>query len=287
MTTTPSVADDLEHAHLQMASRAFHKVFDLLRGPKASEADPAGISQVVTFTNDLTWIVDSLNVQRILLQMLPASQRESDQAVQTLSCILQCAFNLERVDANAHFDGGQDKAEGDALENVLNALAGLALGPLGYSPLKGSRDGNGRHLMEDERGFTGRKSFYAVLQLIQQSELFKKAVAGEVSLGLIASATNLTLDARVDFGAFAALYGLSPFVFMSSKAGALEAIVGSNWGAIYEDWQADRAALMAGATTDQLHVTDHWLKDRAMLLERKCRFKGGEAVMGSRLPPPP
>lgn len=284
MTTTPSVAVDVEHAHLQMASGAFRKVFDLLRGPKASEADPAGFTQSVTFTNDLTWIVDSLNVQHVLLQMLPASQRDSDQSVQTLGSILRCAFNLERVDANANFDGGHDKAEGDVLENVLNALAGLALGPLGQPRLRGSRDNHGRHLMEDQGGFTGRNSFYGVLQLIQQSELFKKAVVGEVSLGLIASATDLTQDARIDFGAFAALYGLSPFVFTSSTAGALEAIVGSNWGAIYDDWEADQAALMAGATTDQLHVTDQWLKDRALLLERKSRLDGGKAVTDSRLP---
>lgn len=89
MTTTPSVAVDVEHAHLQMASGAFRKVFDLLRGPKASEADPAGFTQSVTFTNDLTWIVDSLNVQHVLLQMLPASQRDSDQSVQTLGSILR------------------------------------------------------------------------------------------------------------------------------------------------------------------------------------------------------
>ncbi|WP_232062052.1 hypothetical protein [Variovorax sp. PBS-H4] len=271
--------------HLQMASKALRKVLDLLHRPKASVADPAGINQVVTFTDDLAWIVDSLHIQNVLLQMLPASQRDSDQAVETLSRILQCAFNLELADANARFDEGEDKAEGDALENVLNALAGLALGPLGQPRLKGSRDSNGRHLMEDRGGFTGRNTFYAVLQLIQQSELFKKAVAGEVSLGLVASATDLTQDARIDFGAFAALYGLTPFVFTSSTPDAFDAIAGRNWGVIYDDWQADRAALMAGATVDELHVTDQWLEDRALLLGRRSRFYGGNAGAGDNTLP--
>lgn len=274
MTTTPSVADAVEQAHLLMASRAFRKVFEL-RGPKASKAGPPGTSKSVSFTDDLTWILDSLNVQHVLLQMLPASQRDSDEAVQTLGHILQCASDLERADANAHFGGAQGKAEGDALENVLNALAGLALGPLGQPRLKGTRDSNGQHWMEDHGGFTGRNSFYAVLQRFQQSELFRKAVAGDLSLGPIASAADLTRDARIDFGAFAALYGLTPFVFASSTPGALDATVGRNWGAIYDDWQADQAALMAGATVDQLHVTDQWLKDRALLLERRSRFNDG------------
>ncbi|MGK6306996.1 hypothetical protein [Variovorax sp. DT-64] len=91
MTTAPNVADDLAHAHLQMASGAFLKVFDLLRGPKASVADQAGVDQAVNFTDDLTWIVDSLNVQYVLLQMLPASQRKSQEAVRTLREGLQNA----------------------------------------------------------------------------------------------------------------------------------------------------------------------------------------------------
>ncbi len=280
MTTTPNVADDLAHAHLQMASGAFLKVFDLLRGPKASVADRAGINQAVAFTDDLTWIVDSLNVQHVLLLMLPASQRDSEEAVQTLGSILRCASNLERVDANADFDAGQDKAEGDALENVLNALIGLAFGPLSQPRLKSSRDSSGRHSMEDHGGFAARNSLYKVLQLIQQSELFRKAVAGEVSLGPLASASDLMQDARIDFGVFAALYGLTPFVFTSSTPESFDAIAGRNWGAIYDDWQADRAALMAGATADQLHVTDQWLEDRALLLERKSRFNGGNAGAG-------
>jgi hypothetical protein len=272
MTTTPNVADDLAHAHLQMASGAFLKVFDLLRGSKASMADPASADQAVIFTDELTWVVDSLNVQHVLLQMLPAGQRDSVQAVRTLGTILRCASNLERVDASVHCDLEQEKVDGDVLVNVLNALTGLAFGPLGQPRLKRSRDSSGRHSKEDHGGFAARNSLYEVLQLIEQSVLFNKAVAGAVSLGPLASATDLMQEARIDFGAFAALYGLTPFVFTSSTPDAFDAIAGRSWGAIYDDWQVDRAALMAGATTDQLHVTDQWLEDRALLLERKSRF---------------
>jgi hypothetical protein len=57
MTTTPNVADDLAHAHLQMASGAFLKVFDLLRGSKAPIADSASVDQAVIVTDDLAWVV--------------------------------------------------------------------------------------------------------------------------------------------------------------------------------------------------------------------------------------
>ncbi|WP_436821595.1 hypothetical protein [Variovorax sp. DT-64] len=197
-----------------------------------------------------------------------------------LSSILRCASNLELADASVHCELAQKKMEGDVLENVLNALTGLAFGPLGQPRLKGSRDSDGWHLMEDQGGFARRNALYAMLQLIEQSELFKKAVVGEVSLGPIASATDLAQSARIDFGAFAALYGLTPFVFTSSTPDAFDAIAGRSWGSIYDDWQMDRAALMAGATADQLHVTDQWLQDRALLLERKSRFDGGNAGAG-------
>jgi hypothetical protein len=72
-------------------------------------------------------------------------------------------------------------------------------------------------------------------------------------------------------------------VFTSSTPDAFDAIAGRSWGAIYDDWQVDRAALIAGATTDQLHVTDQWLEDRALLLERKSRFNGGNAGAGGNI----
>ncbi|MGK6306992.1 calcium-binding protein [Variovorax sp. DT-64] len=232
-------------------------------------------------THSLVLIVDSLNVQNALLQLLPAGQRTGDQAAQTLNSILRSASNLRKVDGDAVFGGSQGRAEGDVLERVLNALADLALGPASQQRLKGSPDGNTWHKVEDPAGYSGRDKFYSVLQQIQGSDLYKKAIAGEVSLTLAASGNGLASNAHTDFGAFAALYSLSPFVLSCSTPGALESAVGGAWGSVYADWKADKAALEAGAATSELRITDRWLSDRAALLERKNHFNSLNASYDS------
>ena len=284
-------------------------IFSLLHGPTAPAADRAGIRLVVTFsgagasgfddgtgpdnqfeaasrtrlvqplivghaiegfgdTHSLVSIVDSLNVQNALLQMLPVGQRSSDEAAETLNGILRKASHLKRVNADAPRGESPGKAGRDALETVLNALAVLVFGPLGQPRLTGSSSGNDWHRGSKD-GDARRDTFYSVLRQIQESDLYKKAVAGEVSLTLTASSGDLAVNARTDFGAFAALYSLSPFVLSSSTAGSLEAAAGGHWGVIYDDWLADKVALETGATTDELRITDRWLNDRAGLLE--CR----------------
>jgi len=223
-------------------------------------------------TRSLMSIVDSLNVQNTLLQMLPAGWRTSDEAVETLNGILRNASHLKMVDGDALLGGSQGNAEGDALESVLNALSDLALGPLGQLRLTGSRERSRWDRLDDPHGKAGRDTFYGVLQKIQSSDLYRKAVAGEVSLTLTASGGDLMANARTDFGTFAALYSLSPFVFSSSTPGSLEAVAGFHWSTIYDDWKVDKAALETGATTDELHITDRWLNDRAGLLEHRNRL---------------
>ncbi|WP_077001411.1 putative Ig domain-containing protein [Variovorax sp. KK3] len=224
-------------------------------------------------THSLVLIVDSLNLQNTLLQMLPAEKRTGETADKLLDDILRSASNLKRVDGDAVVGTGQGKSEGDVLENVLNALADLALGPLAGPRLKGSAEGNTWHRVEDEQGFTGRDAFYNVLDRIRRSEFYKSAVAGDLALALEAtSGSELASRAHTDFAAFAALYSLSPFVLSSGKPGALEALVGDAWGALYADWQADKTALADGARADELRITDQWLQDRAALVELKKKF---------------
>ena len=68
-------------------------------------------------------------MQNTLLQMLPAGERAGAAAALTLNSILQSASNLRRDTGIGVVGDNQGKAEGDVLENVLNALADLAVGP--------------------------------------------------------------------------------------------------------------------------------------------------------------
>lgn len=48
--------------------------------------------------------------------------------------------------------------------------------------------------------------------------------------------------------------------------------MGKSWGAVYEDWKADKALLAQSGSADQLHVSDQWLADRSAMLARKNWF---------------
>ena len=212
-------------------------------------------------THSLVLIVDSLNVQNALLQLVPEADRPN--ATDVLNTILKSSSYLK-----AARDGGQGQAEGDVLENVLNALASLILGPGRATPLDGSPVGNtwalpGSTLVGDRR-YSGRDAFYEVLELVTAGS---KDLLGTLTLS--ASTTNLKDQARNDFGAFAALYGLSPFVLSGE---GLENAVGGKWGPTFAAWLADKTAAANNQDPRSFQITDSWLTDRANLLERKSWF---------------
>lgn len=98
-------------------------------------------------THSLVLIVDSLNVQNTLLQLVPENQRGG--AAATLEAILRQASWRTAQSTS----GTQGQAEGDVLENVVNALADLCLGPdPNRVPLKGSLDGNTWFAIDDASG---------------------------------------------------------------------------------------------------------------------------------------
>jgi len=78
-------------------------------------------------THSLVLLVDSLSVQNTLLQMLPVGERAA--TTEALKQILANASYLKRVNGATVVGQHQGKAEGDVLENVVNALADLTLGP--------------------------------------------------------------------------------------------------------------------------------------------------------------
>jgi hypothetical protein len=78
-------------------------------------------------THSLVLIIDSLSVQNVLLKLLPVDQRDTQATKDILQTILKAASHHVAVSDTGERDQGE--AEGDVLENVLNALADLILGP--------------------------------------------------------------------------------------------------------------------------------------------------------------
>ena len=215
--------------------------------------------------HSLVLIVDSLNVQSALLNLVTEGQRTS--MGETLNAILKNASWRTGVDGSNGGANAQGQAEGDVLENVVNALADLTLGPGHYTPLKGSPDGNTWASIDNPPGYSGREDFYALLNQVAGSDAYG-FLGGAVTL---APATRDAVKAaRDDFAAFAALYSLSPFVLKGAATADAEAALAAAWGNVYLDWAADQAARLAGSAN--LNFTDTWIADRQDFLDRKDWF---------------
>ena len=215
--------------------------------------------------HSLVLIIDSLSVQNVLLQLLADALRET--AATALDTILRQASYRQAESIL----GTPGKAEGDVLENVVNALSDLILGPQARDQrLKGSTDGNTWAAIDDiGGGYAGRTRLYKQLDAITESGAYG-ALAGQ--LYLTTDRSDLPRAARSDFAAFAALYSLSPFVFSPANPKTLEEALGGAWGSVYTDWKADREALAAGRPLDALTISEDWLRDRADFLQRKLWF---------------
>ncbi|MGQ0598529.1 putative Ig domain-containing protein [Aquabacterium sp.] len=257
-------------------------------------------------THSLVLLVDSLNVQDTLLRMLPEAKRgpqaPTSNTIETSELtrkILTYASNWLKVDGDLLYGGSQGKAEGDVLENVVNALAALTLGAeyAQKNKLVGSQSGNTWWSLDavgsdDAIDRSGRNEFYKVLQKIQDSDIFKAANAGTLNLQLNTPSGDLAKDARKDFGAYAALYSLSPFVFKFGNEEQANAVFATAWGDTYKQWKSDKDALLAveagnqpSAENQTQFVSDEWLKDRAKLLTRKVYFNETNASYDSSKPP--
>ena len=211
-------------------------------------------------THSLVLIVDSLNVQNTLLQLVPEAQRGA--AAKTLDTVLRSASWRK-----AEKDSGQGKAEGDVLENVVNALADLCLGPqVPAARLNGSPDGNTWWSTTNlpSSTYTGRDAFYAKLKAITDSATYQ-ALRDKVEI--VATSSR----ARDDFGRFLALNDLAPFALKLSDATALAALKSAN-ETLAQDWEADAALTAAQRAGGLAHFSDDWLADRADFLDRKNWF---------------
>ncbi len=212
-------------------------------------------------THSLVLILDSLNVQNTLLQLVPEAQRQ--QAEGTLVDILRSASWWQR-DTNS----GQGKAEGDVLENMVNALAQMFLGDDKAASLKlnGNPNGNTWAEVENSDAYTGREALYAALNEVQKSTAYQ-ALLGKAEL-VIPSTDGQA--ARTDFAQFLALYSLSPFAFKADDAALAD--LKSAQGPLAAAWESDRQLAPADIAAGLANFSDTWLQDRADFLVRKLWF---------------
>jgi Ca2+-binding RTX toxin-like protein len=240
--------------------------------------------------HSLVLLVDSLNVQNTLLNLI----KEKQSATGTLNSILKNASWRK-----AEKDNGQGIAEGDVLENVVNALADLVLGPQTKDKrLAGSAEGNtwanvgktdpngagyGTFPGGDGKTYSGREALYAKLKGITENTVYKDKLANKLTLTpIVGNAADLKEKAREDFATFAALYSLSPFILNVAKAAdplaeaaaatAFETALGTAWGATFSQWKKDRDDVRLGMERSTLAFSQDWYDDRAEFLVRKNWF---------------
>ncbi len=210
-------------------------------------------------THSLVLIIDSLEVQNLLQVLVP----ETTQA--QIEAVLRQASNLKAVNGG----GTQGKSEGDALENVVNALGRLFVGPEAWEALYGDPEGNTWARMEDaSRGngeevvvYSGRNTFYKNLDLL--TKLFDpengplKALTGKLTLGPV-NLAEAKEKAKTDFAAFATLYALTPFTLglQAGATGTLEDSIKGAWGKVHADWQQDKSL----SDEDRSAFLGYWLQ---------------------------
>ena len=208
-------------------------------------------------------LVDSLSVQNVLLQLMPDAERAAAPTV--LNTILQAASNLRKVDGDLTSGNSQGKAEGDVLENVVNALADVLLGPNSGIDLNGSPEGNtwakDTARLKNEN-YTGRDDLYKALATITggSNSVFSQ-IAGKLQF-LPVSSNGST--ARTDFAQFLTLYYLAPFQLKAADTTAIALLKQAN-ATLAQTWEADAALTTEERAAGKASFSDTWLADRAAM----------------------
>lgn len=137
-------------------------------------------------THSIVLLVDSLNVQNLFWQLIePGGQ---DVLAASMNSFFQ-ATSFYTSDTEFINFAEQGSAEGDALDNVVNAMAHLFLGNEGqYDSLNGSPHGGTwaelSDFSRDRKQFTGRESFYRLIDDIQQSSAYEESM-GSASISFL------------------------------------------------------------------------------------------------------
>lgn len=236
-------------------------------------------------THSLVLLQDALNVENLLANLLPEAERNTFTTIATLNSIFAAASNLRPANGDQLYGGGQGKAAGDVLENVLNALGDM-LGlfnkagngdPSSLKHLNGNPDGNTWAAMDDANGFTGRASFYGLVQAIINSG----GAAGPSDIGYSGLLNKTTLSAppsnafgaRNSFGGFLSLFYLSPFAL----SGNIDAALGAVQPGLYAHWLADKELTSEQRARGDAYFTDDYLNARAQFDQRLVYYNNAKA----------
>jgi Ca2+-binding RTX toxin-like protein len=199
-------------------------------------------------THSLVLIVDSLSVQAALSRLDPSATQAD------LETILRAASSS----AAATTPLTQGRAEGDVLENVVNALSRIFMGP-NATRLTGRLEGG------TWADWTDRNAFHNQLRDLLNSAAFTSAIN---RVSLVPSASQSASDARRDFAAFLSLYTLAPFTLRAATeddAIVVESALAPNWGMLRTEWIRDRDAVAAGGSAQ--NFSDLYLNDRMAMLQ--------------------
>jgi len=228
-------------------------------------------------THSLVLIQDSLAVQNLMANLLSEASRNTKQTVDTLTQIFEQASNLRAVNGDLIFGESQGRAIGDIFENVLNAFSHmLGLAPLGHADgpakhLEGNSAGNTWAEIDDKGPYTGRTSFYEVVNLILKSDGYGKLAESGATFS---SAPSSASQARGEFGNLLALLHLSPFALSGSGVGA---ILGEGQQDLYDMWTADKALTSEELVAGKGNFTDVYLDARAAFGQRVTYFNTVDA----------
>ncbi|WP_187363406.1 putative Ig domain-containing protein [Massilia frigida] len=210
-------------------------------------------------------------MQASLLNLVTSADGTRDKATRLVRDVLTAASNLSVAGGGA-IGGGQGAAEGDVLENVVNALAGMFLGKDKYRQLLGSPSGGTWATLdfkakENEAEYTGRTKFYEVLTAVTNSTAYK-GLLGKMQLS---GPETTGSDARKDFGALLSVVYLTPFALSIGADKALAQLQAVN-PELAEKFNKD---LQLG-TKDFLHgdasLSNEYLNTRADLAKRKLYY---------------
>jgi ELWxxDGT repeat protein len=229
-------------------------------------------------THSLVLLVDSLSVMDVMFRIDP--ELTPTRAMQ----LLDRSSNRQRAEGrNSQVADLQGDAEGDVLENVVNALSEtFGVTKRGQNSLKGDPRGGTWARIEPKDGFSGREDLHARLKRIRDNIPFKDLLATgaddqKVELIAVSPQDSLAESARRDdFAAFVALNTLSPFVLRAKQGvanaqDALDDALRKAHGDDHRSWTKDRRARLNGETEYQPTFTEQWYLDRAQMLRHLVR----------------
>ncbi|WP_294245168.1 calcium-binding protein [Propionivibrio sp.] len=295
-TTTPTglVANSQVHygvvAHVFIEDQPLYRGNALTDAAKTSFAN-AGIKLLVPGynqndfgdTHSLVLIVDSLNLQNLLMTLAPASTQGE---IETL-------FKAASAAKAESTTGTQGKAEGDVLENILDGLSRVFFAVDSLTREDKAKNGDDLLTGNTWADEDHRAKFYTWLNAVTGS-IASYELAGKVTISLPDAA--LATAARTDFAAFLTLLTGSPVALKAAvgQEAAVAAALGATWADVggmnvFAQWQADQSLTPAERASGKANYTDQYLKDRAAFLSyvkdyNLSNLTDGKHIVDSSLP---